>query len=1561
LSLKRGSAPLRVLPRVARHSLRALGRASAGAGLLLVFVSGSLLAFVLYANLPAGRRLVAFALQGALAKTFEGSFSIEAVDRVSLAELKARGITVHDPDGHLVLSVSALSVQLDVPGLLRKLLLSSGALTLRFEHARLERAEVYLLPGKNNVPTIADAFTPSPTPASSSSATPTRTLKIWFPEIEVGHIYGRMALDGVPTLETELSAVRGSVVGTAPLTTVDVERFSAQVRGLGGADARGVGSVHVRAPGAVWTSFDGYFGDAQLGAVVRVDGSRLTITADVPRAEPAAVRALWAAYPLLQDASAHLEAQGTLHAMHTQAKLSIGKGTIASSGELRLMEHPGVDLDVSGRGLDLRALWATAPSTELDADSTVAVFQAGNEWVADVTGSTRATRILDTDLPPLDVTGSYSASNGFVAHGSLHEAGVPVKATFNVHPDGSIEGSAEAKGVELSRSPRLQPYFDGHGILDVQLKARLEKNRLVAQVIGQLSDFEYGKLSLKTSNFSGRASGPLDAPAKLSVDLNVASKRLRAGAFGFDELNTQVHGPVTRPVVSTTITNLHGPVITARTTLTLRRAPRLDGLSVEIRRDDALLLAKASQVDVEGDVLRVSGLSLEGAGGTLEASGQLSPERLNLVAHGGGLDLGIIAHALGLPSGLLSGKLALNADLDSTNKVQRGLFDLQLDQAQGDGVAIDSLSLSGQLSGSQLGLQGSAKLHDFGALSAQAQATLTGSLADARTFQRATGQLTVKAEHVPFKLLSYALPKSLGVSEVRGEGNATLVLDRSEPDAIPNLALVANTSGLFVGLAAHEKSAPAAFEGVDAHAGVNVNGQNGETDLTLKLEDQHGALLSASLHSTVDLKAALRRPEQLLPLLRATPLVAKAVIDDRALEELPGPLVPPGIVGHLRTEVSLRGTLDHPIFSDKTEIRQLRLGKSERDKAIDVCAQLDYDKSSGQYGARGEVFLPTTGSRACKGGRVAQFSAGGRAEWAELTRTTLSADPAWTGTAGLSLEGMPIDIVPSLAEAGFGGRVLGVVMFDRREALPQIRSQLEVRDAVVARTRLGTAVIQAHTDGRSLAATLQIDQPVVGNLATTQRGGQLKAEILSNVNWQGVIPSIDDTRPLAATLDARSVDAAILAPFLRDVLSEVAGKLDAQLKATLTPDLTAKAEQHWTGAVKGSLSMHDGSLQLSQLGLRMHNVNFTAYAEDHVNSSLITIEKLSAATEADKPNLAASGHIWLRGFRVENGNANVTVKGVPFLVEGVTLATLSSQGFAVDLERRPSEMFVGLTVPELEAKLPQAIGRDLIALGKNEDIEIAQPLGEPRLGAGGEALPWHMKFDLGSRVKVTRSDLFLPLSGSPEIVLGDELQIAGAIELRAGGRFSLPGLPRTFTIESGTVSFDVGGDPKDPRIQIVAACQLSQLLVRAKVSGTFRKANVTFESDPAMSQPDIEAALLNAPNDDPNATAAGIGAGAGYIGKQLLANTALSNLEIKAGSETTADQRSYSTYSAAYPLTDEIWFEGSYKNLQNQDLTGANTSAVSGTLDWRFRRNWSLRTEVGNIGTGVDLLWQYKY
>ncbi|HET7538970.1 MAG TPA: hypothetical protein VFK05_03835 [Polyangiaceae bacterium] len=1555
----------------ARRVLAVLSRLGMGTGLILVFLGGSLLALALYSNLPAGRRGVTLGLERVLNQSFEGRFVIEGVEHVSLNELRARGFTVHDSDGQLVLSLDSITVQLDLAEMLKKLVFGTGLVSLRFEHARADGAEVYLLPGRNNVPTIVEAFTPAPSPPGTATAPSPSRLELWFPQIEIGHLYGRLALDGVPTLETELSSVRGSLIADGDRTRIDVERFSATVRGLGGADARGVGGVHVRLPGTVWTSFDGYFGELQFGSVVRVDGNKLDVTLDVPRAEPKSVRALWAGYPVLEDLSAHVEAIGTLPVLHTQAKLLVGAGSLSSSGQIRLGGHPGADLELSARSLNLRSISASAPSTDLDADATLSVFRSGDQWLANVNGSTRATQILGTPLPPIDVTGSYDP-RGFVGRATAHEPGIPLSASFDVHSDGAIDGNVEVRDVDLSRAPRLRPYFDGHGLLDLQLKGHIDKGRLVTQVNGALTGFRYGQVSIDQNRFSGRATGPLDDPAKFSVDLSISSQRMRAGALGFDELKTELHGPVSRPVVTTAIGNQHGPQISAKATLTPRRATRIDDLSLEIRRDQDAINAKIATLDLGGGRVRVDGLRMAGAGGSLEASGHLGPDSMALVARGQQLDLGVIAHALGLPRRLISGQASLDADLESTQMSQRGRLSVQLQNGESEGVAIESLSLSGALSGARLDLLASAKLRDFGSFSGEAKANLGGSMVRPGSFENATGVVTMKAEHVPFALLSYVLPKSAGVSEVRGEGSATLVLDRAKPDVLPNLSLVANTAGLYVGLTSKNEHAPQlAFQGVEAHAGLNVNGANGETELVLKLDDAHGALASATAQLRLDLDAALRHPEQLLAQLRSTPLVAQALVDDRELRDLPAPIAPRGINGRLRTALSLRGSLDQPFFSDKTELYRLRFGNSERDKAIDVCTQLDYDKASGKYGARGEVFLPGAkdDTRTCQGGRVAWFSAGGRAEWDKLLSSAPSAEPAWTATAGLSLEGVPLDVVPAFADAGLSGRASGTVMFDRRETLPNVRSQISVDGAVLNRTRLGSASMLAQTDGRALRATLGIEQPDSASGGTSHVGGTLQAKLQASLDWQGVLPSIDDAQPISAQLSADNLDAVLLTPFVQDVLSEIGGKLDSQLALTMTPNREPNSNEHWAVNVKGSMQVRDGTVQFSQLGLRLRKVQLEAQAEAREQGTLLTVSSLLAAAEADRRNVSAAGYLLFSGAHIDSGKANANLDGVPFVIEGVPFATLNGPKIALDLQRRPSEMFVALTIPALEAKLNPKASRTLIELENSKDIVIAQPLGKPSSVSSAESLPWRMRFELGQDVKLTRADLTLPISGSPEVVLGEALSIEGNIDLEPGGRLSLPGVQRPFTIENGVVTFDADGDPRDPRLKVRAYCKLPQLTVWVTVTGTFEDSRYAFESDnPNLTnQAQILAAML-APGDNSSAAASGaaqgtdqLRAGAGYLSQRLLANTALSHLELNAGTETTADQRSYATYSAAYPITDEVWFEGSYKTLQAQDFTGVSRTALSGTFDWRFKKDWSLTVEAGTLGAGTDLLWLYRY
>jgi autotransporter translocation and assembly factor TamB len=279
-------------------------------------------------------------------------------------------------------------------------------------------------------------------------------------------------------------------------------------------------------------------------------------------------------------------------------------------------------------------------------------------------------------------------------------------------------------------------------------------------------------------------------------------------------------------------------------------------------------------------------------------------------------------------------------------------------------------------------------------------------------------------------------------------------------------------------------------------------------------------------------------------------------------------------------------------------------------------------------------------------------------------------------------------------------------------------------------------------------------------------------------------------------------------------------------------------------------------------------------------------------------------------------------------------------------------------LPKLTAELPRSSGGGVLPIDANPDIEILQPIAEPTLRASGDGLPWVLEFQLGRDVMVRRADMQVPVTGAATVALGKDVEVAGDVDLEPGGRVQLLG--KAFVIEQGDVHFDTG-EPTNPHLRVLASWRAPDAtIVYVEVRGTFREATLRLESDPARSEAEIQALLLGGGSSETGeARTAGVGYGADFV-NELLADTSLPHVELRTGSEAATDDRRYATYTAAVQISEQVWVEGSYKALSASEQTDEG-DALTGTVDWRFRRDWSLRTEIGNIGTGVDLLWQYRY
>ena len=417
------------------RALRLLGRLLAGLGLVAVFATSLVVGLVLHLDASAGRRIATRSLNVFLTDLFQGSVSIGSIDHLSPYSVRARDVVVRDTEGRIVLKLSQVRGRADAPEIVRQLLFGGQKISLVINHVRIERAETHLIPDpETGVPTLIGALTPKPSPPSTKVEPPSdRHVRVWMPAIEIGRAWGRgPVVEGGPVTETSLANVLGSVLASPKGAAIDVSRFGMNVKGLGGADARGTGTLHIRAPGPIWTRFDGYYGDIQVGAYFRADGDQLSARVELPNAKPDQVRAVLPQWPVLAAVRGRASANGELPVLQTSGRFQVGSSEVSANGPLRLSGTTGIDLEATGRDVDLQVIFPEAPKTAIDVNTALSVWSKQGEPVVDFNGTTKPTRIAGEPVPAIDATGRFE-KGVLRGEATLHEPGVPLHVDFDVH------------------------------------------------------------------------------------------------------------------------------------------------------------------------------------------------------------------------------------------------------------------------------------------------------------------------------------------------------------------------------------------------------------------------------------------------------------------------------------------------------------------------------------------------------------------------------------------------------------------------------------------------------------------------------------------------------------------------------------------------------------------------------------------------------------------------------------------------------------------------------------------------------------------------------------------------------------------------------------------------------------------------------------------------------------------------------------------------------------------------------------------------------------------------
>lgn len=198
---------------------------------------------------------------------------------------------------------------------------------------------------------------------------------------------------------------------------------------------------------------------------------------------------------------------------------------------------------------------------------------------------------------------------------------------------------------------------------------------------------------------------------------------------------------------------------------------------------------------------------------------------------------------------------------------------------------------------------------------------------------------------------------------------------------------------------------------------------------------------------------------------------------------------------------------------------------------------------------------------------------------------------------------------------------------------------------------------------------------------------------------------------------------------------------------------------------------------------------------------------------------------------------------------------------------------------------------------------------------------------------------------------------------------------KTFQIDNGTVTFV--DDPTNPQIVLTASwASPDGTTVFADFVGPLKTGKVTLRSEPALGQNEILALLLYGTTDQQASSGSGtagsqqLGAAGGVAGNAASekmnralggVNQALDSIGLSGGISTKLDtSQTTPRPEVEVQIARDISLQVAW--VLGVPPPGSNPDTTLFTLNWRFLRQWSLQTTVGDSGTSIlNLVWQHRY
>lgn len=1509
------------------------------------FVVALAAGLLLHLGLPASRRVVIAQTNQILATSLAGKVEIEKLDRLGLSGLDGVSVRVSDPEGVPVVHLVGLTVRIESVAAARSAISGSGPIAIVVPAIRIDNVDANLDANGAGKLRIAEAFGPKTKEPPKPEEPPGRGVRVET-KLDLHHAWIHGTPPNAVLVDVDLDdvAIGAHVDPTIVRANLDRLRFSA--RGLPRkVDPQGTLVARLALPMEdtsamdVEATFDGAIGAMPTKAEAKMSGRKIDARIDTADATGANAAALAPEVQLHEALSLHAEAHGELPRLDTRAKIALGRATVDAEAALVLGDATNIDAKLSARHVDLHGVLETAPKSDLGLDAQAKVSLGstieGTAAIDGLPGTIAVSPKQEERVPPIRIRAEYV--NGKAdADVKIDEASAPTTITVKTYlrtdgQDGQqIVTSVRMAIPDLRRVPMIGAAAGASGAVSIGAQARLllpEKTfdaRANVAARGLVKD----TLRANAIDVSANASGNIERPA---IDVELTADSLSAGDM----------------VVADTKAKAHLEIDGAKITV--------DGPAVDLVRADVPIGIRARRVRVDGDTVRVEEAVIDGLGDPIRADVVKGPE-LRASIDAPRIELVKVAAAADKPDLIAAGTLGVTGEVTLRGSEVETKSHIVLSDVSAFDVQHVNATLDASIDRRNVGLDLEAALADAGTIRLRTRDVRLGGPATVpASWTRGRGSVDLESDVDLGKVLALVPPGKLPLSELGGTLALRGRIGRDNETALPETTLHVQTTGLVIGGASTTETTVTTWRSpdVDVALDLRTDAPSGQASVAVRATDARGNIVAFDAKSVLPFETIVANPSGAKAAVLAAPLSAKLVIPSRRFDQLPSVLGIHSIEGSTDAELDVAGTALEPKVRFVAHARGLHVGAMPPALKPDADIGLDYD---------GKAVAFTTKIR--DGGRtLADATAHVDVRASDLVEG--KPDLPWKASARARLAAFPLESLYQLADQHVRGNVSAEIALDDLHGNGRFHGKINLERLAVGKASYERGSVTVDAENGSLEARVRVDQA----------DGHLEAKATAGLVWgAAVAPSIDESRPVVAKLNARSFRALVAQPFVEEAVPTLDGFIDADAGATILAGQAPKLE--------GKVAFRDGRVQLAALGDELRKVRATATmsADGTIRVSDVSASGVQGAISAD-------ALVKLDGMRLASANANVRIgEGKPFdlAIDGTPIGDVTGT-VKINAAQRADTLAVVVEVPKLSVELPQSMKSTVHGLDEKKNVQVGVlPSGKPddqnfapvvrrksdteppdseEKPASVTAVDVHL-----GKITIDRpNSAQISLSGHPKISLGKTTQMSGQIRLD-GGWANVQG--KKFEIERGTVTFTEETPPNPVVVATAGWTAPNGTRVYAEFVGPVKTGKVTLRSEPAMPKDAILGLILFGSADGANPTQRQSGRkpkqemqaaqslGGGLVAQGL--TQALDDLAgIKANARIDTSRANNPRPEIEFQLSPKVAVGFSHV-LGTPPITEPDKNLAR--VDWRVYRNWSLETTVGDKGRAMfDAIWQRRY